>query len=437
MYKFSILIILLIILSASSFSGEADKIVAIVNDDVITQSEFDNYLQTAKLLMGIEQMPNPRLEENLKKERLDALINYALVENMPDSLAYLKLDQSDIQKENLRILEEFAVELFGDEASIDTLKSYFENSGLEWELSLNLMEKELMYNAVTERYLTFNYPELSNLQKFNVSDEELAAFYEQIKDSLRMPVSYHLSRIVLSPAPSEQRMLQINHKANQVLQALSEGEDFRSIASVYSEDRESASNGGYLGIIHRGDMLPEVENSIFSIEPGNIGVIQSMEGIHILYVPTRWADSARVYEIFISMQPNSEDSARVLADLDSVTAKLDRGDNFAEIARMYSDDPFTRDQGGDVGDVPVDSMDMSLISILSMLEPGEYTSPISSAFGYVIFKLHGVNYGESIDFEEAKEQLKQNYFLRQRQQVINKWIELLKQQMYFEQRTIP
>ncbi|MGC9367112.1 MAG: peptidylprolyl isomerase [bacterium] len=437
MHKFSLFIISLTILSASSFAGEADKIVAVVNDDVITQSELDNYFKISKLLMGVEKMPNPRLEENLLEERLNALVNYALVDNMPESLSYLRIDQSEIQKENLRILEEFASEMFGEEATIDTLKSYFENAGLEWELSMRLMEKELMYNAVTERYLAFNYPELSNFQKFNVDDEELLEFYQKIKDSLRMPLSYHLSRIVLSPNPSEQRMMQINRKANQVLKALSEGEDFRSIASIYSEDKETAANGGYLGIVHRGDMLPEVENSIFSIEPGNMGVIQSMEGIHILYVPTRWADSARVYQIFISMLPNSEDSLRVLQELDSVTAKLDRGEDFAQVARIYSDDPYSREQGGDVGNVPVDSMDVSLLSILTMLEPGEYTSPIQSPFGYVIFKLHEVNLGEPVDFQEAKEQLKQNYFLRQRQQVINRWIDSLKQQLYFEQRTIP
>lgn len=421
-------------MSASLISGEADSILVIIDKDVITQSELSNYIEVSKVFLGDFPFPNERIEEEFENERLESLIRFYILKNVEDSFPALQVSEEDLQAEFRRIYNDIAISMFGDSANEDSLSDFFKSKGLDWNFAKKLLGQEYKMNILLERYIVFNKPILSDPSDYNITDEQLKNFYDIIKDSLKLPVSYHFSRIILAPIPTDERLRQVNRKANIVMQALSEGEDFRSIARMYSEDTLSNRYGGYLGVVHRGEFLPEVEDLIFSIESGNMGVAQSFEGIHIVYVPVNWLDSAKVYQIFISIAPTHEDSVRVFEEIDEVMRRLDDGESFSNVAREFSHDPFTKDIGGDLGEVPAESLDISLQTVLSLLEPGEYTAPIPSMLGYMILKLDAVTLGEPPPFDEVKEELKQTYIFRERERFSENWIEELKKVVYIERR---
>ncbi|MBN2364002.1 peptidylprolyl isomerase [candidate division WOR-3 bacterium] len=433
--KTALLIAVLLVLQNAVISANADGIIAVVEKEAVSQSELDVYIKTSVLFMGGSQLPNKRLQDEFERERYQSLLNISLVLNSGDTSGVLDISAEAVDEEFSGLLANLAENITGDSTQIDSLDVFFTEAGIDWALAKDIMRREFFFKIATERYITFNYPRLAYVDEYFVSDEVLEKFYEDVKDSLVMPVSYRFSRIILSPIPSERQLMQVNSKANAVLQALNSGEDFRSLASIYSDDPDARINGGNIGIVRRGETEPELERLIFSIETGTMGVAQSVAGIHIIYVPAKWADSARVYEIFLSLLPTREDTLQTLADVEAVMNLLDGGADFHDVARQYSQDPYSKDEGGYLGEVPAESLDISVRAILDMLEPGEYTEPIPSPFGFIVISLEGLTMGEPESFESVKEQLSEVYLLKERQKALENWLNEIKETVYLEERT--
>lgn len=426
--------VLIFSISGILFSSNADEILVVVEKEAISNSELDTYIKTSILFMGGSELPNKRLREDFEKERYENLINISLVLNSGDTSGVLNIPPQMIDEEFEGLLSDMAMNITGDSSFTDSIGIFFDEAGIDWQLAKDIMWREFFFKVASERYIAFNHPRLVNTEAYFISDSILNEFYDTVKDSLTVPVSYSFSRIILAPLPSERQLMEVNRKANAILQALNSGDDFRSLASLYSDDPDARSNGGNIGIVKRGELEPELERLIFSIETGTMGVAQSAAGIHIIYVPTKWPDSARVYEIFLSLLPTYQDTVQTLADVDTVMSMLERGVDFRDVARIYSQDPYTKDDGGYLGDVPAESLDFSVRGILNMLEPGEYTDPIPSPFGFILIRLEEIEMGESQTFEEVKEQLTELYIFKERQKAVEIWLAKIKSQVYFEER---
>ncbi|MBN1150588.1 peptidylprolyl isomerase [candidate division WOR-3 bacterium] len=427
-------IFLFFLLSASLSSANADEIISIVEKEAVTRTELETYMKTSIFFIGGFELPNKRLQEEFEKERYENLLNIYLVLNSGDTTGILDVSPEAVEEEFMVLLGDLAYGITGDSTMVDSISAYFSQAGIDWILAKELLRKEFYFKIAAERYVSFSHPDLTNFDNYWVSEDILRELYEEIKDSLSAPVAYSFSRIVLMTIPSEKWLMEVNSKAATIMQALSSGEDFRTLASIYSDDSEGRANGGYLGIVKRGELNPEVENAIFSIETGTAGFAQSPAGLHVLYVPMKWADSAKVYEIFISLLPKREDTLKTLADLDEVMKLLHDGTPFEEVAKRYSNDQFTKDDGGFLENVPAESLDVSLRSILDMLQPGEFTEPIPSPFGFIVLKLEGVVLGEQESYESFKDRIKEIHLLRERQTAIEKWLEELENSLYVWQR---
>lgn len=418
----------------SGLSASADEIISVVEKEAVTKTELDTYIKTSILFIGGLELPNKRLQNEFEKERYENLLNIYLVLNSGDTTGILDVSPDMVEEEFTFFLSDLAYGLTSDSTMVDSIGEYFSRAGIDWTLAKELLRKEFYFKIATERYVSFSHPDLSNFDNYWVSENELKKLYDEIKDSTRVPVSYSFSRIVLMTMPSEKLLMDVNSKAAAVMQALSSGEDFRTLASIYSDDSAGRANGGYLGILKKGEIAPEVENAIFSIETGTAGFAQSAAGLHILYVPMKWIDSAKVYEIFISLLPTREDTLKTLSDLNEVMRLLKEGAPFGEVARKYSNDQFTKDDGGFLKDVPAESLDISLKSILDMLQPGEFTEPIPSPLGFIILKLEDVVLGEPESYESFKDRLKEIHLLRERQTAIEGWLEEIKNNVYIWQK---
>lgn len=188
--------------------------------------------------------------------------------------------------------------------------------------SMNISERELRDDfARTNQQTVVDYVILKKddfIKNVKPSEAELRAYFDGHKDTYRIKekrrAQYLLVPIPQTPPPvTEQEILaewnqvpheetveaahilfkvdnpsteaEIRSKAESILKRAKAGEDFAELAKKYSEDTESASQGGYLGAFQRGQMIKEFENAAFALKPGEIsGLVQSQYGFHIIKV---------------------------------------------------------------------------------------------------------------------------------------------------------
>ncbi len=140
---------------------------------------------------------------------------------------------------------------------------------------------------VSVDYLELSLPEIA--KDLHFSNSEIQQFYTENKDSFTQPARWKLARILIH-IPGQATAQQISdaqNKINTLSQRLQSGEDFTLLAEQFSEDASSASQGGTLGWVTRGNITPELEQALLALKPGEVSSpIKTKEGFSILKLIT-------------------------------------------------------------------------------------------------------------------------------------------------------
>jgi peptidyl-prolyl cis-trans isomerase C len=222
------------------FSGRAfaEKIMAEVGPYKLTESDLEKLIKE-----------DPRVEEILKANpSLKAQIERGLIERWVNiTLLYLAAKDNKI----------------------------FEDPEVRWKL----LETEKMILA--EVYLQKSLP------KIEVSEEEIKQYYETHKGEFKQPEGIKLKHILIyvpQNADNKTKERALN-RAKQIRSQLAKGAKFEELARIHSDDTASREKGGDLGILRKGETLPEFEEKVFKLKPGEISQpILSPYGYHIVKV---------------------------------------------------------------------------------------------------------------------------------------------------------
>ncbi|QQY79495.1 foldase protein PrsA [Keratinibaculum paraultunense] len=266
MFKFrkNILMIFVIVsiisLALSGCTKKEKGIVAKVNGDVITQEEFDIEFEIYKTMykkqfgedaLAQEAEGNKTMEELLKENILEKLIIEKLILKEIKDMN-ITVTEEEVEKH----LEDFINSLGGKEKYEEFLKK----NGFSQKFVEDNIRKELLYEKHRENFMN----------QIELSEKELKDYYEKNKDSL---IKVRVSHILV---PTEE-------EGKKVLERLSKGEDFHSLAATESIDSNSAVKGGDLGYFTKGSMAKEFEEVAFSLEVGEISDLVKTElGYHII-----------------------------------------------------------------------------------------------------------------------------------------------------------
>lgn len=129
-------------------------------------------------------------------------------------------------------------------------------------------------------YLSFPY--LVQKEGLVISDEQVLAQYEKDMANWQVPEQRHARHILFRTAPGDEQMQEQRKKAEEVLSKAKAGEDFSTLAKMWSED-SSKVNGGDLGTFGQGRMVPEFDNAVFSMAEGAVSdIITTQFGLHII-----------------------------------------------------------------------------------------------------------------------------------------------------------
>jgi peptidyl-prolyl cis-trans isomerase SurA len=266
---FSILIVILI--GAAAQSEIADKIIAVVNDEIITQSDFNK---------GFEPYLK-RIEETYKgndKEMVITQTKAAFLQRMIDDLLIAqeaKKAGAGIREEEVRgVLQDM---LAKQNTTLEDFLKKQEREGNSLESINEEIKRQLMRTRLMRQEIK---------SKIMVSDQEIGDYYNQNREKYEGKEAVRLKQILLLvPADANAAVKdKIKEEAQQIQKRALSGEQFEMLAQKYSQG-PAADQGGDIGFIERGVTIPELEEAAFSLPMDRVSnLIESSVGFHIIKV---------------------------------------------------------------------------------------------------------------------------------------------------------
>lgn len=322
---------ILILFSASASSQYlVDEISAIVGDETIFLSDVENMV-LQQITMG-----DRRPEETIRCEVFEDLLIQLLF------LDQARLDSITISPDNInRMLDERLNDFVLRAGSEENLEQYFKKSMVEIRRDLRPMMENQQLAGQVQNNLAMD---------ISITPEEVKRFYESVPaDSLPlMPARVELSIIQINPPGLEQSKLETRQRLLDLRKRIVEGESFRALAVLYSEDEASAATGGEIGFQVRANLDKAYADEAFSLKKNQVSkVIESEYGFHIIELIERRGDMVNTRHILIRPKISAEQSLEAKNRLDSI-ADLIRSDSlsFTEAAFRFSTHRDSRINGG-------------------------------------------------------------------------------------------
>lgn len=252
-------------------SGEAvvDRVVAVVNQEIITLSELDKW--KGPLLTDIQA--EDRLE---KRERTQEVLRKIL-----DRLVEEKLIDQEVKKSGLKVT---AKEMDGTIEEIKRRNNNMTQENFEQALAREGLNLETFKKQLEKQLLRTRLINLSLKIEPKVGEKELKDFYQKNIDRYRGVETYRPGHILffIPKEATPEEVQEIRKKCQKVLEKIKKGEDFGEMAILHSEDA-SAKDRGDLGNFKRGELIPAFEAEALRLKVGDIsGIVRTEFGFHII-----------------------------------------------------------------------------------------------------------------------------------------------------------
>ncbi len=363
-------------------TGQAiiDRIVAIVGESTILESDIESqYLQ---MKAEGRRIPAKHMKCNILE---DIMVQKLLLHQA--RLDSLIVDEGQVERQ-LDARLQYYIQMIG---SKEKLENYFHKSFLEI--------KEDFRDPMREQMLTQQMQQ-KIIEDVKMTPREVRAFYRSLpKDSIPMiPEQYVIQQIQINPPYSEEAKLAARQKLLELRKRILEGESFKTLAMLYSEDPGSARNGGELGYQGKAQLVKNFARVAFSLKEGQVSqIVETPFGYHIIQMIDRRGDQVNVRHILVKPKLSADAIRRAHELLDSVAYQI-RMDSlsFERAAFRYSEDDKTRTLGGlminpATGDTrfTLTQLDKKMADVISRLKPREISDPFQYVdnTGNVVFKI--------------------------------------------------
>ncbi len=220
--------------------------------------------------------------------------------------------------------------------------------------------------------------------------------------------------------------------ADSLIKQLENGADFAELARKYSEYKYGRKEGGDLYYITVNQILPEIEKAMYNTPVGKVypEPIKTPFGYHIIKItdkrPVKYKIRASHILIkYIKGEDGKIDTAATKAKAEEVYEKLKNGEDFAKLAKEYSDDKGNKDRGGDLGFFKRRDMVKPFDEVAFNLEPGKYSEPVQTRYGFHIIKVTEIQ--PYPPFDKLKKKLKENYMKTRYKTDLKNFVKALKE----------
>ena len=361
---------------ANPGAQDLDRIVAIINDDVIMRSELAVKIQSVSAQMQEQNIPLPP-QSILERQVLDRLIMTKLQIQMAQNTG-IRVDDETLN----RTISNIAA---GNEMSLNEFREILEGDGYGYETFRKDIRDEILISRLQQRQVD---------NRIIVTDREIDNFLSNQEHQGETDIEFHIAHILVAipEGGSTRQVTKARETADQVLSELQAGAEFSSMAATYS-DGQQALDGGDLGWRKAGQVPTLFADFISDMEIGGLSdIIKSPSGYHIIkLLDKRSSEQVVVTQTkarHILIRPDELTTADdALRRLQQLRMRIDGGDDFAELAKAHSADTMSAAEGGDLGWVNPGDLVPEFESAMNSLEPGVTSLPFRTQFGFHIVQV--------------------------------------------------
>lgn len=396
-----------------------DRVLAVVNKDVVLASQQDALVRKVKI-SAQEQGQSLPDDATLRRQALDRLIQESLVLQLADRQG---LRVSDTQ------LEQAIAGIAADNRmSMEQMRAQLDREGMSYAQYREEVRREILMSEVRRNQVR---------RRINISEQEVKQVVDVIKQQGQQQSEYHIGhiQIALPDNPSAEQLDAAKSKALRLLNALKEGADFRKLA-IAESNGPKALEGGDWGWMSPQEMPTLMAEAVQGAGKGDIiGPLRSGAGLHIIKVfDTKGQQQVNLTEVkarHILIKPSiilSEDKAKGM--LDGFLNDLKTGKaTFAQLAEKYSEDPGSAVQGGELGWASPDMYAPEFRDMVNRLQPGQISQPFRTSFGWHIVQVEDRRSQDATD-KAMEQRAYQLIYNRRFSEEVQSWMDELRDSAY-------
>lgn len=354
-----------------------DKVLAVVNKDVVLASQQEALVQKVK---ASAQESGQSLPDGatLRKQALDRLIQESLQLQLADRQG-LKISDTQLEQ----AIQSIAAD---NKMTLDQLRAQLAREGLTYAQYREEVRREILMNEVRRNQVR---------RRINISEQEVKQVVDILAKQGQQQQQYHVGHIqvALPDNPSAEQLNAAKSKIERILAALKQGADFRKMAIAESSGPK-ALEGGDWGWMSPQEMPTLMAEAVQGTKKGDIiGPLRSGAGLHIIKVfDTKGQQQVVQTEVrarHILIKPSiilSEEKAKGM--LDGILHDIKSGKaSFASLAEKYSEDPGSAVQGGELGWSDPNVYVPEFRDMVNRLQPGQISEPFRTTHGWHIVQL--------------------------------------------------
>jgi peptidyl-prolyl cis-trans isomerase SurA len=424
MHRLFVVGVFLPVMALAQGTQLVDRIVAVVNKEVITLSELGAAVAAAERQLRRQGTPAPE-RGMLERQMLERLVlDKAQLQRARDT--GIRIDELQLDRAVQRIAE-------NNKMTLVDFRRALERDSVAFDAWREDLREQIVLSRLREREVE---------DKVQVNDSEIELFLEELKAHparSEYNASHILVRVPEQSTP--ERIEQSRARAQKALAEARAGGDFARIAASYS-DAPDALEGGSLGW-RTHERLPELfSTALAAMKPGEVSEpLRSSAGFHVLKLNDRRdggtspapVTQTRARHILVRMSEvvSENEARRRLADLRERIVK--GGADFAELAKGHSDDAASAARGGDLDWIYPGDTVPDFERALQELEPGQLSQPVKTPFGYHLIQ---VLERRASDVSQERRRLEARKVLRDRksEDAYQEWLRQLRDQAYVELR---
>lgn len=406
---------------ASSSGVLLDRVAATVNDGVVLQSELEEQMHI--------------IVARLREQRLELPPQNVLRRQVLDRLVLQELQMQRANRAGIKVSDETLNNALADVAESNGIKladlpDALASQGIDYASYREQLRRELAMQILRQRDV---------IGRINVTPREIDQFIERQKKMPSEANEYNVSHILIAvpQAATPDELDEAARKSEEVYRKAVAGEDFARLAVQYS-GAQTALEGGSLGW-RKGPELPTfLGEAIAGMKAGDVTKpLRTPSGFHIVKLNEIRGNTQiivnQTHARHILLKPNElQDDATVEQKLLTIRDRIvNRGENFAAVASVVSEDPGSASEGGDLGWANPGTFVPEFEKQLAQLQPDEVSMPFRTQFGWHIVQLLGRR-----QFDSTEDVRRQNAFMALREskadEEIELWLRRLRDEAYVE-----
>ena len=419
--KFKLLIIFFLLFNTVAFSKILDQAIVIIENDVITQTEYQKKLRFILNQYQLTGSQPPRDMEAFYKQVLENMIQKRLQIQFARQ-AGLEIKEWMIDKS----MENMAKRA---NLSLTDFREKIIESGVDYSVYRENLKEDLIIREIQRRVIS---------QRVKISEKEIDEFIEHQSHVFKENNEYKISLVLVSvkETPSINEKNAAKNKINMVKEKFLSGESFASLARMYS-DSGNALDGGDLGW-RKISEVPEIFlSSLENMNKGDISeIIETLNGFYVFFLEDEKEmenveiEERKVRHILIKTNAivTNEIAENKLKELKS---RIDNGESFSDLAKAYSEDTMSAANGGELEWSPPGTFVPQFEDKIDLLPLKEISEPFLTQFGWHILEV--LEKRKQDNTEIIKRNLARQYLISGRsREVIDSWIIELKEKNFIK-----